>query len=340
MTRANQTSPVVSSEAAAALIASQADEQRRNRTTAWLERAILAILVVMVAAASLLVPNFTSGENIRSVLIDSSFLGIVAVGITFVVVSGNFIDLSVVAQIGTAGVMVVQLEKVVGLPLAILAAVLGLQVYALLNTFGVGLMRANAVVVTLAVLTAGLGTLQFFVGGSPYPNGSAALYDFASATVGPVPVPFIVLVVLAIVGQLVLSRTNAGLAVRATGTLRAAARNSGVRPVGAIWIAFACCSLAAAIAGILLAGFNNIAIASMGTGYDFVALAAVIIGGASLFGGRANVVFTLVGVLFVSVLINILVLVGLPYIYQELVKGLIIILAVALDAALRRKGLK
>lgn len=316
------------------------EERSRARGTRLLEGGILVLFVAMIIGGALLVPNFTSAENVRSILVDSSFLGIVAVGITFIVVSGNFIDLSVVAQIATAGILVVVVERELGLPMAILIAVLVLQLYAAVNTFGVAVMRANAVVVTLAVLTAGLGTLQFFTGGSQYPNGSVALYDLASATVGPIPVPFLVLVGVAVIGHVVLTRTNVGLSIRAVGTRRFAARNAGVRPVGAIWVAFAVSSLTCAIAAVLLAGFNNNAIGSMGTGFDFSALAAVIIGGASLFGGRGNVLFTLVGVLFVSVLMNILVLVGLPYNYQELVKGLIIILAVALDAGLRRKGLK
>ena len=315
-------------------------EQARGRLSLAMDAGILILLVVMVIASALLVPGFLSPGNVRSVLIDSAFLGCVAVGITFVVISGNFIDLSVVAQVATAGILVVILEPSIGLGLSIIAVVVVLQLFAAVNTFGVAVMGANAVVVTLAVLTAGMGTLQVFTGGTPHANQSGELYAFASATVGPVPVPFLVLLALAVVGQVLLSRTNAGLELRAVGTLPKAARNSGVRPVRVVWIAFALCSIACAAAGVMLAGFNNNAIASMGVGFDFSALAAVIIGGTSLFGGRGSVLLTLVGVLFISVLLNVLVLVGLPYNYQELVKGLIIILAVAADAAMRRRGLK
>jgi ribose transport system permease protein len=295
--------------------------------------------VVLVVVGLTAVPGFGTVANIRAILFDSAFLGIVAVGMTFVVVSGNYLDLSVVAQVGTAAVIVTVLEPV-NLWLGVVAAVAATLVFAVLNTLGVGIMRANGVVVTLAVETAGLGVLLYATGGAQFDGRSPWLNGVASASLGPVPWVFIVMLVIGVVGEIVLARSNLGLSIRAVGTRQEAARAAGVNRNAAIFSAFAAVAICCAITGVLLAGFNDNALPSMGSGFDFNALAAVIIGGTSLFGGRGSTLRSLVGVLFVGVLLNISVLLGLPFEWQQFVKGLIIVIAVAGDAILRRKGLR
>jgi ribose transport system permease protein len=316
-----------------------ASESRWQSTVARAaELGIIVAFVVLVAVALLAVPRFGAADNIRSILSESAFLGLVAVGMTFVVISGNYIDLSVVAQVATAGILVTVLESH-GIALAIAVAVIANLGFAAANGLGIGVMRANGVIVTLAVETAGLGLLTFLTNGAQYTGSSSALAALGTGSFGPVPYVFLILIAVGALGQLLLTRTNAGLLVRSVGSSRAAAQAAGVRVGRAVLVAFALSSICCAIAGILLAGYNNSALPSVGQGYDFNSLAAVIIGGTSLFGGRGSVLRSVVGVLFLETLLNILVLAGLSFDWQQLVEGLIIVAAVSADTLLRRRGL-
>jgi ribose transport system permease protein len=317
----------------------QAQLRRKAAIARIVDLGIVIALFILIIIGVSAVPGFGSEANIRAILADSAFLGIVAVGMTFVVVSGNYLDLSVVAQIATAAVIVTVLQPV-NLWLGVLVALAATLVFAAFNTLGVGVMKANGVVVTLAVQTAGLGLLFSITGGAQFNGSSEWLNHVATTALGPVPLVFLVMVVIGVIGEIILFRTNLGLSIRAVGSSKQAAQISGVGRSRAVFAAFAIVSTCCAIAGILLAGFNNNAIGSIGSGFDFNSLAAVIIGGTSLFGGRGSALRTLVGVLFVGVLLNISVLLGLPFEWQQFMKGLIIVVAVAGDALLRRKGLR
>jgi ribose transport system permease protein len=316
-----------------------APASRRALVSHAVEFGIILALVVLLIVAGTSVSGFATATNVRSILSDSAQLGLVAVGMTFVVISGNYIDLSVVAQVATAGIVVTVLEPH-GIVLAIVVAVIASLGFAAFNGLGVGVMRANGVVVTLAVQTAGLGLLDYFTNGAQYNGTSAGLKTLATSSIGPVPWIFVILVAVGVAGQLILTRTNAGLSIRTVGSSRAAARAAGVRVGRSVFTAFLLSSACCALAGILLAGYDNSALPSMSQGFDFNSLAAVIIGGTSLFGGRGNVLNSIVGVLFLEVLLNVLVLAGLSFDWQQLVEGLIIVAAVSGDAALRRKGLR
>jgi|AntAceMinimDraft_1070359.scaffolds.fasta_scaffold02018_6 ribose transport system permease protein len=311
--------------------------RRRSAVTAVVDLGIVFAFVALVAIGVAVVPGFASSGNVRAILFDSAFLGIVAIGMTFVTVSGNFLDLSVVAQVGTAAVVVIVVGQY-GLWLGILAAIASTLPFAAANALGVGVMRANGVVVTLAVQTSGLGILLYLTGGAQYNMTSTWLNGFATSFIGPLPWVFVIMLLIGVSAEFVLQRTNLGLSIRSLGSQREASRAAGVGVYRTVFGTYALVAVACAIAGILLAGFNNNALPSIGTGFDFNALAAVIIGGTSLFGGRGSVMRTVVGVLFVATLLNMSILIGLPFEWQQFVKGLIIVVAVASDALLRKRG--
>src|SRR5699024_6401485 len=135
----------------------------------------------------------------------------------------------------------------------------------------------------------------------------------------------------------ILSSTQFGYALRATGTNRAAASIAGINTTRTITVAFIASSMGAVMTGIALASYSSSAISSMSEGYDFNALAAVVIGGTSLFGGRGSITGSVLCVLFISVLLSVLSLVGLPYQWQQFIQGVIIIGTLAADAYLRRR---
>jgi ribose transport system permease protein len=146
----------------------------------------------------------------------------------------------------------------------------------------------------------------------------------------------IVLIVVTLILSFVLTRTNFGFLVRSYGSNRAATRLAGVNTAWVVIGAFTITSIAAMIGGFVLGAFSNTAVSAMSTGYDFRALAAIIVGGTSVFGGQGSVLRTLLGVVFVSVLTNIMVLSGLGFGVQQMAIGALIVAAVSVDSLARR----
>jgi ribose transport system permease protein len=305
------------------------------------ERGIVVFTAVLILASLLFVDGFASAVNIADVFHRAAPIGIVAVGMTFVVISGNYLDLSVVAQVATGAVILIGVSNSHSIPLAILLALAVSVVYGLVNGVAVGYFKANAVIVTLSTTYIGLGLLRWLSGGSIYfgPRGGT-IATFGDIKVGAVPISAIVLVVVALVLGFLLSRTNFGFVVRAFGSNKEATRLSGVNTPVVVVGAFLITAFAATIAGFVLAAYSNTAVSSMSDGYDFRALAAIIIGGTSVFGGKGSVLRTVLGVVFVSVLTNVLVLSGVGFGWQQVAIGSLIVLAVSVDALARKVSKK
>ena len=317
---------------------SEKPEPKQARWLTWAaENGIFVFTAILVVFAVVFIDGFASLINIADVLHRAAPLGIVAVGMTFVVISGNYLDLSVVAQIATSAVIFVAVSNEYNIPIAMLAALVTALFYGVVNGVAVGYFKANAVIVTLSTTYIGLGLLRFFSGGSIFfgpPDGPIA--TFGSSKIGPVPYSAIVLVIMAILLQILLTRTNFGFLVRSFGVNENATRLGGTNTGLVIIGAFVVTAVAAMIAGFVMAAFSNTAVSNDGLGYEFRALAAIIVGGTSVFGGRGSVLRTLLGVIFVSVLTNILVLSGIGFGYQQVALGLLIVLAVSIDALARK----
>lgn len=322
------------------------DEGRESTSRAaavlqWVaERGIVVFTVVIIIGAAVFVDGFASLVNITDVFHRAAPIGIVAVGMTFVVISGNYLDLSVVAQVATSAVILIGVSNSYGIPLALALALLVSLVYGVVNGVAVGYFKANAVIVTLSTTYIGLGMLRWLSGGSIFfgPN-DGAIATIGQVKVGPVPISAIVLIVMTVVLAFVLDRTPFGFLVRAFGSNNEATRLAGVATPRVVMGAFGITAISATIAGFVLAAFSNTAVSTMSEGFDFGALAAIIIGGTSVFGGRGSVWRTLLGVVFVSVLTNILVISNIGFGWQQMAIGTLIVLAVTVDA-LARKGSK
>ncbi len=304
------------------------------------ERGIFVFTLVIIIGAAIFVDGFASLVNITDVFHRAAPIGIVAVGMTFVVISGNYLDLSVVAQVATSAVILIGVSNAYGIPLAIALALLVSLVYGTVNGVAVGYFKANAVIVTLSTTYIGLGILRWLSGGSIFFGPSdGAIATIGQVKVGPVPISAIVLIVMTVILAFVLDRTPFGFLVRAFGSNNEATRLAGVATPRVVMGAFGITAISATIAGFVLAAFSNTAVSTMSDGYDFGALAAIIIGGTSVFGGRGSVLRTLLGVVFVSVLTNILVISNIGFGWQQMAIGTLIVLAVTVDA-LARKGSK
>ncbi|MGY6497236.1 MAG: ABC transporter permease, partial [Microcella sp.] len=187
----------------------------------------------------------------------------------------------------------------------------------------------------------GLGILRWLSGGSIFFGPEdGPIRAFGQARLGPIPLSALLLLAVTAVLWFVLTRTTFGFAVRAYGSNKASTRLAGVNTTAVVVGAFVITALAAMIAGFALAAFSNTAVSSMSNGYEFRALAAIIIGGTSVFGGRGSVLRTLLGGVFVSVLTNILVLSGIGFGFQQMAIGALIVLAVSVDALARRAAKK
>ncbi len=304
------------------------------------DKGIFAITILLVAVAVVSVQGFATLPNVVTVLHSTAAIGVVAVGMTFVVISANYIDLSVVGQVATAGVAVMALSQF-GPAVGILAGLGLCLVFGFVNGLAIGVLRANAVVVTLGTNGIGIGLLLLVTKGHIYyGSATAAVATFGAAAIGPIPLAAIVLLVVVIIAQFVLTKTTFGFSVRSIGSNREAARLAGVHNSWIVIGAFLTSSICCAISGFILASFSNTAVATMSSGYDFSSLAAVIVGGTSLFGGRGSIIRTLVGVIFIAVVGNFLVLVGFSYEWQRFVTGVIIVVAVAVDALSKKVGLR
>lgn len=305
------------------------------------QNGVFLFLVVLAIVASIFVTGFGTPENLTNILNRAVPLGIVAIGMTFVVISGNYLDLSVVAQVATSGVIFLAVGSEYGLGLATLAATGAAILYGLVNGFAVGLFKANAVIVTLSTTFIGLGLLRYFSGGSIFfgpPDGPMDV--FGSGRLGPIPYSAFVFFGLTLVLSVILTRTNFGFLVKSFGVNEKATRLGGVNTDFVIVGAFLVTALSAMVAGFVFAAFSNTAVSTMAQGFDFKALGAIIIGGTSVFGGRGSVLRTLLGVIFVSVLDNVLILLGFTFGVQQLALGALILLAVTLDVLSRKLGQK
>ena len=314
------------------------EERQAARILTWTsENGIFIFTAVLIIFALIFVDGFASLINITDVFHRAAPIGIVAVGMTFVVISGNYLDLSVVAQVATAGVILIAVSNSYGIPLAILAALAAACLFALVNGTAVGVFKANAVIVTLSTTFIGLGLLRFFSGGSIFfgpPDGP--IRAFGLGKIGPVPYSAVVLIIMTILLSLLLNRTNFGFLVKSFGVNEQATRLGGTNTALVIIGAFLVTAVAAMIGGFVLAAFSNTAVSNDGVGYEFEALAAIIVGGTSVFGGRGSIYRTFLGVIFVSVLTNILVLFGIGFGYQQVALGVLIVLAVSIDALGRK----
>jgi len=295
-----------------------------------LSRGVYVLLAVLVAIGLAFLPEFRSVDNLINVLRSVSLVGIAALGVGFVTLAGSFVDLSVASIVGVAGVLTLSVARhSAGLALiATLAVALGIGT---VNGLIVGRMRANPILLTLASTTI-VGGLLLVATQSKVTYGTGTwLQTFAGATVLKIPTTVIVFVVLTVLCQLALTRTTWGRRVLAVGSNERTALFAGLHVPSIRTQVFMISGLFAGITGLLLAGNQGSATATAGTGYEFDALTAVIVGGSRLTGGKGSAVGTLAGAVLVGVLSNLLVLWGLPYSLQQVVKGALLVITVGLS---------
>ncbi|MEU7098902.1 substrate-binding domain-containing protein [Streptomyces longwoodensis] len=303
-----------------------------------LDNGALTALIVLVIAMSALSGDFLTTDNLLNVGVQAAVTAILAFGVTFVIVSAG-IDLSVGSVAALSATVLAWSATSHGVPV-VLAVVLALAtgiVCGLVNGFLIAYGKLPPFIATLAMLSVGRGLSLVISEGSPiaFPDSVSHLGDTLG---GWLPVPVLVMVVMGLIAAFVLGRTYIGRSMYAIGGNEEAARLSGLRVKKQKLAIYALSGVFAAAAGIVLAARLSSAQPQAADGYELDAIAAVVIGGASLAGGTGKASGTLIGALILAVLRNGLNLLSVSAFWQQVVIGVVIALAVLLDTVRRKAG--
>ena len=296
------------------------------------------ILLFLVIFFSLVSSRFLTASNILNILDQSALLGVVAIGVTYTIISGG-IDLSVgslVAFVGavSAGVIV---RSGVSVPAGILLGLLVGTGMGFMNGLFVVYGRLQPFVATLAMMAIARGSTLLYTQGRPI-SGLGDAYTFFGSSIGPIPVSIIVLTVVVALSSVLLRRTPFGAYLYAVGGSEETTRLAGVSVNGVKLGTYAFSGLMAAIGGILLTARLWSAQPQAATGLELQAIAATVLGGASLMGGVGTTIGTVAGALIMGVLANGLNLAGVSSYFQQVITGSIFILAVLLDMWTKRRS--
>jgi inositol transport system permease protein len=289
-------------------------------------------------------PRFMSSINLFNVMRQVSITGLLAIGMTFVILTAG-IDLSVGSLLAFAGLVAAAVAKGgmqdrftvgdntigYGWPLAVLAAIAVGLLGGLLQGVAITRLKVPAFVATLGGMSVFRGAALLFAAGGPISGFQPNFTWWGQGQIAGVPVPVIIFLVAAVVAHVVLRYTRYGRRVYAVGGNPEAARLAGVNVQSIIWSVYVIMGFFAGLGSFVLSARLNSAEAVAGTGYELTVIASVVIGGTSLFGGAGSIFGTVIGTLLIGVLLNGLVLMNVNSYIQQIIIGIIIVLAVAFD---------
>lgn len=308
-------------------------------------------LIVLCIIFAILEPAFLRPINIFNVLRQVSIYGLLAIGMTFVILTAG-IDLSVGSLLALAGLVAAATEKGstglltgggageaegYGLPAAIAAGIAVGVLGGFLQGTAISKLKVPPFIVTLGGLSAFRGAALVFSGGQPISAFREEYRYWGQGMVGPVPIPVIIFLSFAVIAFIVLRYTKYGRHIYAVGGNLEAARLSGLNVDRLILSVYVIIGFFAGLSGFLLSSRLNSAEQVAGVGYELTVIASVVIGGTSLFGGEGSVFGSVVGVLLIGVLGNGLTLMNVSSYYQQILIGLIIVFAVFFDQIVKRR---
>lgn len=290
-------------------------------------------MVVLLLITALFSPGFLSESNLRSTIVLAAFVGIVALGQTFVIIGGG-IDLSIPWVLNSAAVLMTLLCGAQDLPLLWVAPLLlcGAASIGLINGVGVAVFGVPPIIMTLAANVILQGLVLVYTGGSPTPSAPALIKFLAVGRIGPVPVIALIWVGLALGASVLLSKAAFGRHLYALGTSATVAAFSGVPTVRTTILTYVGSAVTAALAGMLLTGYSGQAYLGMGDSYLFTSIAAVAIGGASILGGSGHYLGTIAGALVLTILTGLLPALNLSSGALLVVYGAVILVTVSIGS--------
>lgn len=292
---------------------------------------LLFILLIFIGIGAMLSPKFLTVQNFLNLLQQSAVVGIISIGMTFVIIVAG-IDLSVGSVLALAGmVFAVMVTSEMNLFLAILLSVLIGAVLGLINGVVSTKLKVPAFIATLAMMVAARGMALLMTDGKPIANLPSSIRILGGNVFERIPVSGLLWIALTLIAIFVLRYTTFGRKLYAIGGNPQSAHLSGIEVNRYITAAFIICGALSALAGVILASWLTVGQPTAGRGIELDAIAAVVLGGTSLFGGIGGVGGTFIGVLLLSIITNIFNLLGLSSYFQQIFMGLIIVLALVLN---------
>lgn len=293
---------------------------------------LLIAFIIICTILSVASPNFLNIQNILTILRQISINGILAIGVTYVILTGG-IDLSLGSMVALTGVIAATFahegsyNAAVPICLGMLAGV----VFGLINSLVITKGKVAPFIVTLGMMTIARGLALVISRGRPITNLSKEFKFIGGGDVLGIPVPVLILVLVAIISVIILSNTKIGRYVYAVGGNENAANASGINVNMIKTFVYTVCGALSGLAGVVLASRITAGQPNTGVGYELDAIAAAVIGGTSLLGGIGSIVGTILGALIIGVINNGLDLLNVSSYYQQIIKGIIIICAVLID---------
>lgn len=301
------------------------------------ESSIVVVLLVVFVALSFASPFFLTPRNLGNVAQQISVVGIVALGQALVIISGG-LDLSVGAVIGLSAVSAALVTQATGQPLLGIFAAIGIGLaFGTINGLLITRLRINAFITTLGIMSVARGTAMLVTSARPQEFDTWASWLGGGRVYG-VPTQFIWLVMLTIAIWIFATRTRWGRNIYAMGDSLKAAQFAGIPTEKLTVFVYALCGTLAGFGGLLIAGLLNNANPNLGLGYELDVIAAVILGGVALTGGRGAIPGVVAGAALMGLLRNGFVLLSVSAHWQTIVIGLVVLFAVGADSFRRRKN--
>lgn len=288
---------------------------------------VLLALLLLIVIANFVSDRFLTVPNLLNVLRQVAIVGILAIGQTYVILTAG-IDLSVGSTLGLAVVLFAGLLETQSLAVAVPLGLLAGLLIGIINGIGVAYARIPAFIMTLGMLSFARGLAFIYTGGTPIPIINEQYYFVGNGYLLGIPIPSMILIATLVVSAMVLRMTPFGRCVYGIGSNEDAALLSGV-PVRRYKVCvFAISGFCAALAGLVYSSQLGVGTPIAGQAYELDAIAAVVVGGTTLFGGKGSVFGTFIGTLIIGVLANVLNLAGVDPFVQQLFKGALIVIAV------------
>lgn len=293
---------------------------------------VLLITSILVAALN---PRFLTWGNIITILRQTSINAVIATGMTFAILIGG-IDLSVGSVLGFCGaISATMISSGMNIFIVIATALLLGIIIGLFNGALITAGRLQPFIATLGTLTLLKGIILVYTKGRPIStgdtNGSALFGKIGSGFIGPIPIPVYIMILVFFIAYYILNHTRMGRYIYATGSNEEATIYSGIKTSKVKLFVYSVSGMMAALAGILITARLGSAQPTAGAGYELDAIAAVVLGGTSMAGGIGTIAGTAIGALIIGVLSNALNLMQVSSYYQDVAKGIVILIAVLLD---------
>ncbi len=307
----------------------------------------VAVLILILLGTLIFKGKFLNPNNFLNIIDVLTMLGIASLGMAFVTYSGQYADLSIPSIMAFCGYVTIQFIGLGIIPAVIIGILFGLLI-GFINAFAIGKLRANPIIWTIAMSSCNMGLMRYIWGTRQiYPDIQAGgetpatiAFDnlYRMTFFDAISLPLVVFIFLTIASHILLSKTRYGKQLQLIGSNYDVGKLTAVRPSRAIGGAFIISSFMAAVAGIFFTSFMRVGYVTVGAGYDFNAVTAVVLGGMTLAGGRGNIAGVIGGVLLIGIMNNFLTLMGMGTFSQNVVIGTVFITVVYFHTRSLRKA--